>query len=603
MPHHVIVDGSNLATEGRTLPSLHQLNDAVAAYRDDHPDTLVTVVVDATFGHRIDPKEVPEFEKAIETNAFVAPPAGAVGRGDGFILSIAQKAGASILSNDSYQEFHGEYAWLFDEGRLIGGKPVPHVGWVFVNRVPVRGPISRRSVKEQKIVDKSPGRGRGRKSAAESLPAISADGPMPVPKSPPPGAVMAGAKPAREPRAGQRQSPPKQPAAAVAAVPNQAAAGDPRSTAARSTNDLMPFLTFVEHFPVGTAVTAVVESYSSHGAYVSIGDAKGYVPLRLMADPAPRSARKVMAIGETVTLVVNSFEGARRSIDLAVPAMAPPAPPVAAPKARKAAGKKAAAGAARLAEAGEIAAEAIGSEAVEASSAVEADAPVTDKPSRARPTTKKKAAASGRGRASASATAADSASAEVASQPTFDTVFDEPVVEPSAPDTVNLAPPESQPASATPAKPAKASRGRRSPAADAAPAADGAAAPAAAAPTAATKRRAGSRATKAPASSDAAPATSADTSTTSERTASAADSGHPDAPQPPAKTTATKRAASTKRAATKAAATPAAGSAATKAAPAKAAARPSKAAAAATDGSPAKKSGGRRRVAATEGGA
>ena len=61
----------------------------------------------------------------------MAPPAGAVGRGDGFVLTIAEKVKASVLSNDSYQEFHDQYKWLFDEGRLIGGKPVPNVGWVF----------------------------------------------------------------------------------------------------------------------------------------------------------------------------------------------------------------------------------------------------------------------------------------------------------------------------------------------------------------------------------------------------------------------------------------------------------------------------------------
>ncbi len=44
------------------------------------------------------------------------------------MLSIANKVGARILSNDSFQEFHGDYPWLFDEGRLIGGKPVPYVG-------------------------------------------------------------------------------------------------------------------------------------------------------------------------------------------------------------------------------------------------------------------------------------------------------------------------------------------------------------------------------------------------------------------------------------------------------------------------------------------
>jgi hypothetical protein len=91
MPRHVIVDGSNLATEGRTMPSLKQLIDAVQSFIEENPHDLITVVVDATFGHRIDPKEIPEFEEAIEHNEMVAPPAGAVGRGDAFVLAIAKK--------------------------------------------------------------------------------------------------------------------------------------------------------------------------------------------------------------------------------------------------------------------------------------------------------------------------------------------------------------------------------------------------------------------------------------------------------------------------------------------------------------------------------
>ena len=34
----------------------------------------------------------------------------------------------------------------------------------------------------------------------------------------------------------------------------------------------MPFLSFVEHHPLGTSVNAVVENYSSHGAYVPLGE-------------------------------------------------------------------------------------------------------------------------------------------------------------------------------------------------------------------------------------------------------------------------------------------------------------------------------------------
>ena len=157
---------------------------------EEHPDTAITVVVDATFGHRIDKKEVAEFEAGISNNELVAPPAGAIGRGDAFVLSIAQKANASILSNDSFQEFHADYDWLFDEGRLIGGKPVPHVGWVFVNRSPVRGPVSRKATHGARA-----GRTRGGSKRGESDRGVVALGsgsplanePMPVPKSPPPG--------------------------------------------------------------------------------------------------------------------------------------------------------------------------------------------------------------------------------------------------------------------------------------------------------------------------------------------------------------------------------------------------------------------------------
>jgi hypothetical protein len=300
---HVVVDGSNIATEGRSMPSLTQLNEAVLAYRAEHPDVTITVVVDATFGHRIAKSETAEFDAAVSNNELVAPPAGAVGRGDAFVLGIANKANATVLSNDSFQEFHGQYTWLFDEGRLVGGKPVPHVGWVFVDRTPVRGPISRKAVRDSKhTAPTGEGRRRSRRTAAggdttatssattRTGTTTSTDGsvkkasrqasmPMPVPTKPPPG----------------------------------------RAVANDGVNELMPFLEFVERHPVGTSVNAVVDSYSSHGAYVRIGDVKGYVPLRMMGDPPPRSAREVIKVGDAVTLVVASFAPARRSVDLSMP--------------------------------------------------------------------------------------------------------------------------------------------------------------------------------------------------------------------------------------------------------------------------------------------
>jgi hypothetical protein len=308
----VVVDGSNIATEGRPTPSLAQLNEAVRSFREEFRDVNVTVVVDATFGHRIAKGEVAEFNSAVANNELVAPPAGAVGRGDAFVLGIANKSGGRILSNDSFQEFHGTYPWLFDEGRLIGGKPVPHVGWVFVIRLPVKGPVSRKARAAASTEPSRSGRGGAQRSRSASR---AASQPMPVPTSPPPGVVAT-------PKS--QAAPTKADATRVVA---KATAASPRGA---PVNELLPFIDFVQHHPVGSSVTGVVESYSSHGAYVTIGDVRGYVPLRLMGNPPPRSAREVMKHAEAVTLVVDSFSPARRNVDLALPGVSAAVPSIAA---------------------------------------------------------------------------------------------------------------------------------------------------------------------------------------------------------------------------------------------------------------------------------
>ncbi len=319
-PEHIVVDGSNLATEGRSLPSLAQLSEAVGSFMEEHPDAAITVVVDATFGHRIDKREVPEFEAGISNNELVAPPAGAVGRGDAFVLGIADKANASVLSNDSFQEFHGEYTWLFDEGRLIGGKPVPHVGWVWVERVPVRGPVSRKATRGSGSGGRRSSGGRSRRGSPRDESSVrtgskEASGPMPTPTSPPPGRVSPSDDAATStPKRSAKRASKELSRVSTASSKTVPKGGDP-------VNELMPFLEFVEHHPIGTSVNGTVDSYSSHGAYIIIGDSdvRGYVPLRLMADPAPRSAKSVMKVGESVTVVVVSFAPTRRSIDCAVP--------------------------------------------------------------------------------------------------------------------------------------------------------------------------------------------------------------------------------------------------------------------------------------------
>jgi hypothetical protein len=320
---HVIVDGSNIATEGRDAPSLAQLDEAVQAFIEEYSPKHVTVVVDATFPNRIDRKERKTYEDAVNANELITPPAGAIGRGDAFVLQIAKRAGASILSNDSFQEFHGDYPWLFDRGRLIGGKPVPHVGWVFMERAPVRGPTSRRAVSEARKVAKAAAKVAAPDVAAEVAADIAAEAAAAETEAP----AMAAepAKPAR-PRRSRAKKAAAPDAADGAAAPVEpveppAAAGDGArgGRAVEPYNEALPFIDFVGHHAVGSELEATVERFSSHGAYVTVGDVTAYVPLRNLAEPAPRSAKEVLRLGETVRLVVVAIDPPRRGIDLAVP--------------------------------------------------------------------------------------------------------------------------------------------------------------------------------------------------------------------------------------------------------------------------------------------
>lgn len=294
------------------MPSLRQLNDAVLAFMEEFPEDIITVVVDATFGHRIDSHEVADFDAAVENNEVVSPPAGAVGRGDAFVLAIANKVDATILSNDSYQEFHGDHDWLFDEGRLLGGKPVPNVGWVFVARTPVRGPLSRRSVREKK------GTARGRTPRPSKL----ASEPLPVPKTPPPKALPTKAHPTKA-ASPARVKDAARAATAAATPPKAPGTPAPVNPKHAPVNDLLVFIDFVEKHPVGSVVTATIESFSSHGAYAMAGPARCYVPLRFMGNPPPRSARDVVKLGDERPLVIVSFNGARRGIDAALEGFEP----------------------------------------------------------------------------------------------------------------------------------------------------------------------------------------------------------------------------------------------------------------------------------------
>jgi hypothetical protein len=264
------------------MPSLAQLVEAVAEYQEEFPDDEIIVVVDATFGHRIDEPERKAFDEAVAHNEIVSPPAGAIGRGDAFLLRIADKIGATVLSNDSFQEFHGEYDWLFHDGRLIGGKPVPGVGWIFTPRSPVRGPRSRVAVAEAKRAKKAAAK---RSPEAEQAIKVATDE-----------AVSPSARRRRRRRGG---APPSEPV-----------------------NEPLAFIEFVAAHKLGTEVVGEVERFSSHGAFVQVGACRCYVPLSAMGDPPPRAARDVLQRGETRTFVVQALDPPRRGIELALPGFA-----------------------------------------------------------------------------------------------------------------------------------------------------------------------------------------------------------------------------------------------------------------------------------------
>ncbi len=295
-PRHVVVDGSNIATEGRSLPSLAQLDQAVREFLAENPDDIVTVVVDASFGHRIEPSELQTFEEAESAAELVSPPAGAIGRGDAFLLRIAEKTGATVLSNDSFQEFHGEHEWLFDKGRLIGGKPVPGVGWIFTPRTPVRGPKSREAVKEARRrqrsteiaegasgLDLAAARGGGRGRKVEKAIATATD-------------EATGHSEGTRRRRRRTSEPPSEPV-----------------------NPPLTFINFIAAHRLASTVTGTVEAFSSHGAFVTIEGATCYLPLSAMADPPPNRAREVVSKGEQRTFVVQAFDPLRRGVELAIP--------------------------------------------------------------------------------------------------------------------------------------------------------------------------------------------------------------------------------------------------------------------------------------------
>jgi Zc3h12a-like Ribonuclease NYN domain len=313
----VVVDGSNLATEGRSEPSLSQLETAVAAFASEHPGAEIIVVADASFGHRIPVSERARFREAEANQEIVTPPAGAVGRGDAFILKIADRINGVVLSNDSFQEFHGDYPWLFDEGRLIGGKPVPGVGWVFTHRNPVRADKASRVAKKEARpaaeTSLSPAKKTvaAKKTAKKAAKKTDAKSVKKVAKSTAKGTKKLASKATKAAKSSTKTSPTKK----IAPTPLLTRERKP-------VNPEAAFSAFRSTCRIGAKCEGEVTAFTSHGASVKVSGpgwtVECYAPNANLGSPAPTRARDVMKRGERRTFKLVSVDPDRRTAELAL---------------------------------------------------------------------------------------------------------------------------------------------------------------------------------------------------------------------------------------------------------------------------------------------
>ena len=339
----VVVDGSNFATEGRVIPSLAQLDEAVRAFLEENSGAEMIVVADASFEHRVVASERTRFKEAELAGEIVTPPAGAVGRGDAFILKIADRINGVVLSNDSFQEFHDEYPWLFDTGRLIGGKPVQGVGWVFTPRLPVRGAKAARTVKKLSVTlsnGAKPAIGttltpvKAAKATAKKVPTKASKVAARVSKKsvkevdlPAKKSVKSAKVPTKKPvtksiKAVVKVA--KKPVKAVAATPVLAAVPAVALRRGRSpVNPEAEFTTFRNTHRIGSKLEGEVTAFTSHGAVIKVTlksdqQIECYAPTTLLGEPAPARARDVLQRGDRRMFRLVTVDVDRRIAELAL---------------------------------------------------------------------------------------------------------------------------------------------------------------------------------------------------------------------------------------------------------------------------------------------
>jgi hypothetical protein len=239
-----------------------------------------------------------------------------------------------VLSNDSFQEFHDEYPWLFDEGRLIGGKPVKGVGWVFTPRLPVRNtktsrPVKKlsvtlsdgakpsigttltpvKAVKAKKVPTKAPKAVKVPRKAKKSLKTVDAE--------------KKTARVTKKSLVKVAKAPPK---VKKAVTPPAVVAPPPAVALRRGRHPVNPeadFALFRSAHRIGSRIEGEVTAFTSHGAVIKVALKNGqsiecYAPTTLLGDPAPARARDVLKRGDRRQFRLVTVDAERRIAELAL---------------------------------------------------------------------------------------------------------------------------------------------------------------------------------------------------------------------------------------------------------------------------------------------
>ena len=300
--NHVVVDGSNLATEGRTLPSLSQLDDAVRAFMGEFSPKAVTVVVDATFPNRIDASRARGVRRGrrsrrdhhaaggCDRSRRRVHPAGRRPRErrravERLVPGVPRSVHVALRGGSAHRRQARAVRRLGVHAALTGARPdEPSCG----ERRQEGGQARRAGVGDRRAERRArPGGRRAKKAPAKAAPAGRAK---------------------KQAAAGQRQAPSPAKAAALATAPAEGGRSPPpwswrrwrwwhrrwwrQRRSVSPYNDALPFIEFVGAHPVGSVVQGEVERFASHGAYVTVDGTRCYLPLKHLADPPPRSAAR-----------------------------------------------------------------------------------------------------------------------------------------------------------------------------------------------------------------------------------------------------------------------------------------------------------------------